>query len=296
MTLPTLSPTGMIGRICILLPVLNEAANVQGMWTGIAAALEGSEYTICFVDDGSTDGTVEYLQELAQEHPARVHLIRRRKMMRGSQRGSALFAALQWALQHPDVQIVIEMDGDLSHRPEELVRGLALLATGDCDVAVASKYLPGSQVTNRPFGRRAVSVICNQAVRLLLSSEISDYSNGFRFYTRRAGMAIANSQIRYGSPIYLSEVMAIWLHDGFRIVEFDSIYVGRNEGFSKLRPLDLVKAAIGICEISWRRHTGRFARLQGPEPSPPAENSSNGLPARSDKVRDSVAMDRNIVL
>ena len=89
-------------------------------------------------------------------------------------------------------------------------------------------------------------------MRLLLNRRISDYSNGYRFYSRRAGLAIAGSQIRYGSPIYLSEVMAIWLHAGFRIAEVDSTYVGRHEGLSKPRPMDLLKAAIAICEISWR--------------------------------------------
>jgi hypothetical protein len=103
--------------------------------------------------------------------------------------------------------------------------------------------------------------MCNQAVRTLLTRRLTDYSNGYRFYTRRAAQAIATSHIRYGSPIYLTEVMAIWLHEGFRVAEFASTYVGRGEGVSKLRPLDLVKAAAGACEISWRFHTGRFTKL-----------------------------------
>jgi dolichol-phosphate mannosyltransferase len=249
------------GRICILLPVLNEAANVEALCARIAAALTSRTYTICFVDDGSSDGTVELLQRLARNGPDRIHLIRRRKMMRGSQRGSALMAALQWAVSRGDVTSIVEMDGDLSHRPEELPSGLQIVESDQADVAIASKYQPGSAVINRPAGRRAVSFWCNRAVRFLLDRRISDYSNGYRFYSRRAGLAIAGSQIRYGSPIYLSEVMAIWLHDGFRIAEFESTYVGRNEGLSKLRPLDLAKAAIGICEIAWRFHTGRFGVL-----------------------------------
>jgi dolichol-phosphate mannosyltransferase len=248
-------------KICIVLPVLNEATHIEPLWTRIRETLDTRDYVVCFVDDGSTDGTAEHLQSLASTYPTRAHLIRRRKMMRGSQRGGALYAGLQWALSLPDVQFIVEMDGDLSHRPEDLNRGLKLVASGAGDVAIASKYLPGSQVINRPLARRAVSFLCNHAVRLLLSRDITDYSNGFRFYSRRAALAIASAQIRYGSPIYLSEVIAIWLHDGFRIVEFDSIYVGRNEGLSKLRPLDLVKAAIGVCEVAWRRHTGRFSRL-----------------------------------
>ena len=248
-------------RICILLPVLNEAPHIEPLWSRIGEALAGHDFAICFIDDGSSDGTAEHLQRLASAHPTRAHLIRRRKMMRGSQRGGALFAGMQWALSLPDVQCIVEMDGDLSHRPEELTRGLDLVLSGACDVAIASKYLPGSQVINRPVARRAVSLVCNHAVRLLLTRDITDYSNGFRFYSRRAALAVASAQIRYGSPIYLSEVIAIWLHDGFRIREFDSVYVGRAEGLSKLRPLDLVKAAIGVCEISWRLHTGRFSRL-----------------------------------
>src|SRR5688572_21246006 len=248
-------------RVGILLPVLNEAANVEPLCARIAAVLGTRAYTICFVDDGSSDGTVELIQRLARNGPDRIHLIRRRKMMRGSQRGSALMTALQWTLSRNDTTSIIEMDGDLSHRPEELPRGLQIVDSGEADAAIASKYRPGSSVINRPAGRRAVSFVCNRAVRFLLDRRISDYSNGYRFYTRRAGLAIAGSQIRYGSPIFLSEVMAIWLHDGFRIAEFESTYVGRNEGLSKLRPLDLVKAAIGICEIAWRYHTGRFGVL-----------------------------------
>lgn len=260
-----MTPPLFDGRVCILLPVLNEASNIEALWQGIAGQFGDTPFTVCFVDDGSTDGTIEFLQALCERERGRVHVIRRRKMMRGSQRGSALLTALRWALEQPDVSYIVEMDGDLSHRAEEIPVGLGLITSGQYDVAIASKYRPGSAVVNRPFGRRAVSLVCNYAVRRLLTREISDYSNGFRFYSRRAGLAIAGSQIRYGSPIYLSEVMAIWLYDGFRVGEFDSTYVGRNEGLSKLRPLDLVKAAIGVCEIAWRYRSGRFAHLRLPE-------------------------------
>jgi dolichol-phosphate mannosyltransferase len=253
------------GRICILLPVLNEAPHIEPLWTRIRDTLAPRDFVICVVDDGSTDGTVEQLSRLSRDHPSHFHVIHRRKMMRGCQRGGALFAGLQWALSLPDVDLIVEMDGDLSHRPEEMTQGLQLVASGACDIAIASKYLPGSEVVNRPLSRRAVSFLCNHAVRALLTRDISDYSNGFRFYSRRAALAVASAQIRYGSPIYLSEVLAIWLHDGFRIREFESVYVGRAEGLSKLRPLDLVKATIAIFEIAWRYHTGRFSVLHLPE-------------------------------
>ena len=243
------------GSVCILLPVLNEVAHIDPLWKRIVASMTGRPFHVCFVDDGSRDGTLERLQALARDDD-RVHVIARVKRHRGSQRGSALRTAMIWGLEDRRHSVFIEMDGDLSHQPEELGRGVLEVERGACDVAIASKYLPGSRVTNRPAGRRAVSFICNLAVRALLSSSIRDYSNGYRFYTRHAAARIAQTRIRYGSPIYLTEVMAIWLRAGLRIVELPTTYVGRNEGLSKLRKRDLVKAAIGVFEIATRYRWG----------------------------------------
>ena len=243
------------GPVCILLPVLNEVEHVRPLWARIESAMGRRSFQICFVDDGSHDGTLEELRALEQSDP-RVHVIVRVKKHRGSQRGGALHAAMSWGLTSGRFDVFVEMDGDLSHQPEELARGLGLIDSGACDVAIASKYLPESRVTNRPAGRLAVSLACNLAVRTLLTLRITDYSNGFRFYSRRAAEQIASTHIRYGSPIYLTEVMAIWLAAGLRIQEFPTTYVGRNEGLSKLRKRDLAKAFVGVFEIAVRYRLG----------------------------------------
>ena len=246
--------------VCVLLPVLNEIAHIGPLWRGIANAMGERPFNVCFVDDGSKDGTLDALHDL-ERRDSRVKVISRVKTQRGSQRGGALLTAMKWGLEHPEHRVFVEMDGDLSHRPEELTTGLAMIDGGECDIAIASKYLRGSDVTNRPVGRRLISVICNLAVRTLLSRNINDYSNGYRFYSRRAAEVVAASTIHYGSPIYLTEVMAIWLANGLRVAEFPTTYVGRNEGLSKLRKRDLVKAAVGVFEVAARYHGG-FLSLQ----------------------------------
>jgi dolichol-phosphate mannosyltransferase len=244
--------------VCVALPVLNEIENIPSLLDGIRQNLNKKDYIICLVDDGSLDGTVGYIEHAMATPNHRLHLIRRQKITYGSQRGSALFAAMAWALQHTNCWAVVEMDGDLSHRPEELGIGLKMLSDGVADVVVASKFLQGSTVTNRPLGRRLVSQICNLAVRLIISTKVRDFSNGYRFYTRRAAELVAATTIRYASPIYLTEVMAIWLSHSLKIIEFPTHYVGRNEGLSKLRPIDLLKASVAVFEIAIRLHITGF--------------------------------------
>lgn len=249
--------------IFLLIPVLNEASNIGPLLDKIEAQLAGVPFTVGILDDGSTDGTLEYLDERMKRAPDHLHLIRRQKTRRASQRGSALRALMLWGLEHTGHGVFIEMDGDLSHRPEELAEGIRLITEGRCDVAIASKYIQGSAVVRRPWSRRMVSKVCSYAVRLLISRKVRDYSNGYRFYTRSAAQHAAEHAYRYGSPIYLSEILALWMRSGLRIIEFKTLYVGRNEGLSKLRAADLVKAVIAVFEISARYHLLGFRRLSG---------------------------------
>ena len=244
----------------ILLPVLNEIANIGPLLDRIETVLAGYRYTVGIVDDGSTDGTIAYLQQRMLGRDHHLHLICRKKWRRASQRGAALWTLLRWGLSNTSHEIFVEMDGDLSHRPEELLEGIRLVAGQQYDVAIASKYVPGSQVLNRPVGRRLISRICSVAVAALISPRVRDYSNGYRFYTRSAARLVADHKIRYGSPIYLSEVLALWLHHGLRVSEFPSTYIGRNEGVSNLRTADLIKAGIAVFEISLRYHVLGFPR------------------------------------
>jgi dolichol-phosphate mannosyltransferase len=228
----------------IVLPTLNEAENIVGMLDGIGRAMPAGDYLICVVDDGSRDGTVERVRAFMREHEdVHVELLQRQKTHRGSQRGIAV------------------MDADLSHRPEELGTGLRLLREEGYNVAIASKYSAGSRVVNRPWGRRALSFVANTAVRTLITPAIRDYSNGYRFYDRRSVEVICGRPLRYGSPIYLTEVLSLLLAHHVRVGEFGATDVGRGEGLSKLRMIDLVKAAMAVVDIAARFH------LQGrPDP------------------------------
>jgi dolichol-phosphate mannosyltransferase len=246
-------------RILLNVPILNEIENIERLVTNVHKELEGLDYVLLIVDDGSTDGTLEYLEKVVPSSGGRIVVLHHQKTIPGCQRGAALLAGLRWGLGHGPFDIFVEMDGDLSHRPEELRDGIKSLAEREADIAIASKYVRGSQITGRTLDRTAISIICNAAVRSLIRWNISDFSNGYRFYNRRAASLIPQYSIRYGSPIYLTEVMAIWLSNGMRVVEIPSHYVGRHEGWSKVRWRDYAKAAFGVLEIALRYRVTGFA-------------------------------------
>jgi len=270
-------PGGDAGLTCVLLPVLNEEHCIDELLREITANVPGQRVVTCVVDDGSRDRTVEIVTRYRDQHPGRVHLIQRVKTSHGSVRGGALYTAMMWGLEHTDADVFVEMDGDLSHRPEELHTGIALVRDR-CDVVIASKYLPGSRVTNRPMGRNIVSRVCSFMVRGVIGANLSDYSNGYRFYGRAAAQMIADTRIRYTSPIYLTEALSIWISKNARIGEYPTTYIGRGEGESKLRLTDLVKAALAVFEIAARLHVFGFTPAPRPVSSSVREDAGTGAP------------------
>jgi dolichol-phosphate mannosyltransferase len=243
--------------VLIILPVLNEAENIDPLISGIRRELRGWRYTICIIDDGSKDGTVDIVLRLSREADDIV-LLQREKKHHGSQRGGALKYGLEWGLDNTDHEVFVEMDGDLSHRSEELLTGIAKISEVGWNVAIASKYVSGSRVLRRPLFRRLLSRFSNRTIRMIVTLQVRDWSNGYRFYDRIAAEIVRQHYIRYGSPIYLTEVLALWIWKGLHVGEFASTYVARNEGFSKLRWVDLIKAGIAVCEIGLRFHVAGF--------------------------------------
>jgi len=267
-------------RVLVNIPILNEIEIIDKLLARVSASLHKYDYFVLIVDDGSTDGTLECVQAAVAANPARIGLLHRKKTRVGCQRGAALLAGLKWGIDHGEFDVHVEMDGDLSHLPEEMPQGIDAVLSGAGDVVIASKYVPGSVTTGRSFGRTAVSVICNLAVRAVINRRLRDFSNGFRFYNRAAAELIPQYEIRYGSPIYLSEAMAIWMTHGLRVTEIPGHYVGRAEGLSKVRLNDYVKAGIGVLEIGLRYHLTGFTRLPETISAPEARTVEATGPAR----------------
>jgi len=132
---------------------------------------------VLVADDASPDGTGKLADALAESDP-RVHVMHR-PAKQGL--GAAYVAGFSWGLER-DYQVLVEMDADGSHAPEQLPR--LLTALNSADVALGSRYVPGGAVVNWSKRREALSRGGNLYVRLALGVTLRDATGGYRAFRR----------------------------------------------------------------------------------------------------------------
>jgi glycosyltransferase involved in cell wall biosynthesis len=157
----------------IVIPLYNEAENVEPLYRELKPVLErlGAPYEVIFVDDGSQDGTYEVLLALHREDPT-VHLVR---LSRNFGQTAALAAGFDFARG----AIIIAMDGDLHHDPQDIPRLLETLQQGYDIVSGWRKDRPDDFLT-----RRLPSRIANWIMARLSGVPLRDFGSTFKAYRR----------------------------------------------------------------------------------------------------------------
>src|SRR5580693_2901334 len=146
-------------RVVIVMPTYNERQNLEIIVSRIREAVPDADLLV--VDDNSPDGTGDLADKLAGKD-AHVHVMHRAEK---AGLGRAYVAGFTWALDS-GYGLIIEMDADGSHRPEDLPRLLATSATADA--VIGSRYVPGGTVVNWPTSRRVLSAGANIYTRAML--------------------------------------------------------------------------------------------------------------------------------
>ncbi len=251
----------MTAGVGLCVPVLDERDALPDLLARVDAALGDTPRTVCFVDGGSEDETVAWIQARAAER-GDLHLILDPREGPGCRRGRASRRGLEWLLAHTDHAVFVDLDADGSQRPEELPEGLLRLAREGVDVVVASKYVRGARVLGRPLSRRLGSRVYNLLLRVLLAGGLRDYSNSYRLYTRHAAALLLDHPSRHDGPVHLLEMLAIWLSAGMTIVEIPTRYEARSAGVSKVIAADALRGFAGALEVGMRFRLGRYAPPQ----------------------------------
>lgn len=240
-----------LGRVLVVVPTYNEAANVGSLVERLRTAVP--EADVLIVDDNSPDGTGAAADRLAAADPAIAVLHRARK----SGLGGAYLAGFADG-RAAGYDVLVEMDADGSHAPEELPRLLSALRTAD--LVLGSRWVPGGAVRNWPASRKVLSRGGNLYARVLLNLPLADATGGYRAYRASTLAALGLESVR--SEGYCFQVELAWRAQrrGLRVVEVPVTFVERTAGESKMSR-DIVAEA--LWRVTWWGLADRVRRWSG---------------------------------
>jgi len=218
-------------RATVCLPTYNERENLESM----VRALGDKNVHVLVVDDNSPDGTGAIADRLASELDYVGVLHRDRK----DGLGPAYLAGFQRALAG-GAQLVLEMDCDFSHAPDDVPRLIA--AAADADVVIGSRYVRGGSIGNWGAVRRFVSAGGSLYARILLGVDVHDLTGGFKCYRRQVLESIDLGAIHSKGYAFQIEGTYRTLRKGFTVVEVPIRFADRTEGHSKMSRSIVVEA------------------------------------------------------
>jgi dolichol-phosphate mannosyltransferase len=223
------------GPTLVIIPTYNELENIARIISRTRKAVPDAH--ILIADDNSPDGTGRLADEIASADD-HVHVMHRR----GKEGlGAAYLAGFEWGV-NDGYEVLVEMDADGSHQPEQLPDLLAALA--DADLVLGSRWVKGGEVVNWPKSREALSRAGNLWTRIMLGIPLRDATGGFRAFRRKTLLGLELDNV--ASAGYCFQVDLAWraLRGGFRVVEVPITFIEREYGTSKMNKRIVIEALV----------------------------------------------------
>ncbi|GAA4070842.1 MULTISPECIES: polyprenol monophosphomannose synthase [Actinomadura] len=236
-----------LGRVLVIVPTYNERDNIERLVGRVREAVPSVDVLV--VDDNSPDGTGKVADAMAEADDQIKVLHRTAK----DGLGAAYIAGFRWALDH-GYDVMVEMDADGSHQPEELPRLLGALT--EADLVIGARWVPGGQVRNWPLRREVLSRGANTYARLMLGVPLHDSTGGYRAFRAATLEKIGLDGVDSRGYVFQIDLALRALREGLRVVEVPITFVERTHGASKMNRDIMVEAMWRITQ--W----GTNARLR----------------------------------
>ncbi|GLE52383.1 polyprenol monophosphomannose synthase [Mycobacterium montefiorense] len=242
-------------RVLVIIPTFNELENLPLIHRRLTDACP--DVHVLIVDDGSPDGTGQLADELAAADGGRTHVMHRTAK---DGLGAAYLAGFAWGLSR-EYSVLVEMDADGSHAPEQLRRLLDAVDSG-ADLVIGSRYVDGGAVRNWPKRRWALSWTANTYARLALDIDIHDITAGYRAYRREVLEAIDLDGVDSKGYCFQIDLTRRTLDNGFIVAEVPITFTERELGVSKMSGSNIREALVKVAKwgVESRRSGSRASR------------------------------------
>ncbi len=236
-------------KTLVIIPTYNEHENIRKLIPDVLSQDESIHLLI--VDDGSPDGTGNYVEEESRKNN-RIHLLKREKKMG---LGTAYLAGFKYALKN-DYDFIFEMDADFSHDPNELKN--FLFAIKDNDLVLGSRYINGVRVLNWPMTRLLLSFFASVYTRLITGLPVRDATGGFKCFRKKVLESIDLNKIKSNGYSFQIEMTFKAYSKGFRIKEIPIVFTDRVKGKSKMSKKIVREAVIMVWKLRLQHMFGKL--------------------------------------
>ena len=245
-------------RSLLVLPTYEESGTIARVLRAVRTCSPDTDVLV--VDDGSPDGTAD-LAEAEGTLLGKVTVTRRTGKLG---LGSAYRDGFRWGLD-AGYDLLIEMDADMSHDPEDLPRLIAAIE-GGADLAIGSRYIPGGSIPAWAWHRRALSLCGNAYARWALGIAVHDMTSGFRAYRSSLLSKVPLERVTTDGYGFQIDMVRQAILAGGRVVEIPICFAERAEGRSKMSRQILTEALVSVTAWAARDRIpfarGRAARAR----------------------------------
>ncbi len=242
-------------RVLVVVPTYQEAGNIEHLLRSVRNAMPDAQVLV--LDDNSPDGTGELAEKIGAEIGGVTVLHRPGKQGLGA----AYREGFVWAFQH-DVDVIVQMDCDLSHDPAAIPALVGRLddPTDPVDCVIGSRYVPGGATPNWPVQRRLLSRYGNRYTAAVLELGVRDITSGFRAYRAPALAAIHPEDTRSSGYAFMSELARRLAHNNFTMAEVPIIFTDRAYGDSKMSAAIMVESLTLVTAWGVKQRLRRLRR------------------------------------
>lgn len=240
-------------RTLVVIPTYDEKESLPGTVARLRAAMPAADVLIA--DDASPDGTGELADAMAAQDP-QIHVLHRA----GKEGlGPAYLAGFTWGIDR-GYGVLVEMDADASHRPEQLGRLLEAIARG-ADLAIGSRWVPGGAVHHWPVRRQVLSRGANVFARTAMGLRVADATAGFRAYRAELLRELMEKDIASAGYCFQVDMTRRSDEAGAVIVEVPIDFDERVEGVSKMDSAIVSEALVSVTRWGLERRAQQLHRL-----------------------------------
>lgn len=232
----------MTGKnIAIIIPTFNESENIPLLLEKINKVLPQAKIVI--IDD-SPEKEFKKLKEKVEDK--NIELISRTGKLG---RGTAVIDGFKLALKDKNIERLFEMDADLSHDPSDFPKFLKKMDDVDADLVVGTRYDGEGKISNWPKNRLIKSKAANLYLKSVLGLDLTDFTSGFRLYSRRAAQFLIKVDFKTSGFILHSESAYNLKKNEFIITEAPIHFRNRKYGESSLGSEKISESFVGILRV-----------------------------------------------